>query len=178
VALFGPNEQGILRKALGTGWEEAWESYLAGYRDLHTLCPQPFPGIAEVLEALRGHGCRMGLVTGKTATTARISLEVLGIAGYLGRVEGGALEGVVKAECIGRLLKEWDLPSERVAYVGDTIGDIRESRTAGVVAIAAAWSEFADREALLAEEPDALFHQVPTFAAWAQDVARPEEALD
>jgi hypothetical protein len=35
--------------------------------------------------------------------------------------------------------------------------------------VAAAWSDFADREGLEAEGPDAIFDSVEEFAAWAED---------
>jgi phosphoglycolate phosphatase-like HAD superfamily hydrolase len=60
-----------------------------------------------------------------------------------------------------------------VAYVGDTTLDIRESRKAGVIAVGAAWSGFADRAGLAGEEPDALFDAVDDFARWLEPRACP-----
>ena len=171
VALFGPNEQGIFRIALGEErWEAAWKTYLADYLGRHEdLCPEPFPGMGALLQRLHDCGCRLGLVTGKTATTAGISLEVFGISDLFSGVEGGAMEGVIKAEGINRLLDAWNLDVSQVAYVGDTPGDIRESRRAGVMAVAAAWSDFADGEMLAGEAPDAIFEEVGEFARWVED---------
>ena len=170
MGLFGPNEKGIFRAAVGEErWEQAWETYLDDYTNRHDLCPAPFPGMTELLVRLHDCGCRLGLVTGKTAATAGISLGYFGISDLFSGVEGGSMEGLVKAEAIGSLLTEWGLDASAVAYVGDTPGDVRESRRAGVPAVAAAWSTFTDRAVLEAEEPDAIFDSVGEFAAWVVD---------
>ena len=169
MALFGPNEKGIFRAALGEErWELAWDQYLDDYTNRHDLCPAPFPAMKELLERLHACGCRLGLVTGKTVTTAGISLDYFGITDLFSGVAGGSMEGVVKAEAIDSLLAAWDLEPSQVAYVGDTVGDVTESRRAGVEAVAAAWSSFADRAGLEAAEPDALFDSVDEFAAWVE----------
>lgn len=168
VGLFGPNEQGIFRAAVGDQWEQAWEMYVADYVTFHDLCPSPFPGMSELLERLHACGCKLGLVTGKTTTTAGISLDVFGVSDLFSGVEGGAFEGVVKAEAIQRIMDAWGLEASEVAYVGDTPGDVRESLRAGVMAVAAAWSDFSDRGLLVAEKPDAIFDDVGEFAAWVE----------
>ena len=166
IALFGPNEQGVLRSVLGEDWERAWQGYLDRYVEMHRLCPQPFPGIAGVLGSLQDRGCQIGLVTGKTATTGRLSLEVLGIAAFFRSVEGGSIDGLIKSDRIRHVVVEWGLDPGAVAYVGDTPLDVREARTAGVVAVSAAWSDFADPGALAGAAPDALFERVADLAAW------------
>jgi phosphoglycolate phosphatase/pyrophosphatase PpaX len=172
VALFGPNEQGIFRAAVGEEhWEAAWEMYLGDYSARHDLCPEPFPGIKELLQRLHDCGSRLGLVSGKTEATVGISLEVFGIDHLFSGVEGGSMDGVVKAEAIDRLLKAWNLDATEVAYVGDTALDVRESKRAGVTAVAAAWSAFTDRSVLEAEAPDAVFESVDEFAEWMVEQA-------
>ena len=169
MALFGPNERGIIRAAVGDEhWEEAWETYLADYSARHDLCPAPFSGVHDVLTRLDDCGARLGLVTGKTETTAGISLQVFGIDDLFSGIEGGAMEGIVKAEGIDRIRSAWELPVDEIAYVGDTVMDVREARRAGVMAVAAAWSAFTDAELLASEEPDELFTTVDAFAAWVE----------
>jgi phosphoglycolate phosphatase/pyrophosphatase PpaX len=173
IALFGPDERGIFRSALGEGWEAAWSDYLDRYVHAHRVCPEPFPGLAEVLRGLHRDGVPLALVTGKTATTGRLSLEVLGLSDLFPIVEGGSMEGWVKAACIGRIVTAWGLPPGRVAYVADTPGDVPQARDAGVRVVSVAWSSFADPVALAAEAPDALFEDVPAFAAWLAVALRP-----
>lgn len=170
VGLFGPNERGIFRAAVGEErWELAWEGYLDDYTAHHDLCPEPFTGMRELLQRLHQCGCMLGLVTGKTVTTAGISLDYFGIADLFSGVEGGSMDGVVKAGAITSLLDAWGLEPTQAAYVGDTTGDIRESRRAGVTAVAAAWSRFSDQAGLEAELPDLVFTDVAGFARWADE---------
>jgi phosphoglycolate phosphatase-like HAD superfamily hydrolase len=173
MELFGPTEKGIFRKVLGSGWEAAWETYLTDYPRLHSMCPEPFPGITGLLHRLHECGIRLGLVTGKSATTARISLETFGIADLFSSVEGGGLDGVVKARRLRSLSEAWDMQTDEMAYIGDTAQDVRESLAAGVTALSAAWSSFADHGVLAAEGPEVVFDTVADFSDWVLERACP-----
>ncbi|HAX24486.1 MAG TPA: hypothetical protein DCX80_05550, partial [Chloroflexi bacterium] len=52
VALFGPNEEGILRRLAGDDWPAAMERFLAEYEANHDTCPAPFEGIDDVLRRI------------------------------------------------------------------------------------------------------------------------------
>ena len=171
TALFGPDEKGVLRSALGETWETAWEDYLGRYLEMHRLCPAPFPGMADLLESLYLRGCPLGLVTGKTATTGLLSLEFFGVGAWFRSVEGGSIDGLVKTERISGIVAEWGLDPAEVAYVGDNRLDVSEAHAAGVVAVSAAWSEFADPGILRAAGPDFMFETVAGFAAWLDERA-------
>jgi phosphoglycolate phosphatase-like HAD superfamily hydrolase len=166
IALFGPTEMGILEDQLGDRWQDAWDSYLARYVEMHAMCPEPFSGIREVIQLLHGNGTLLGLVTGKTALTGSLSLEVFGLADMFAAVEGGAPQGIIKADRIRRIIERWGTPAIAVAYIGDHPADVSEAKAAGTIALAAAWSEFADADLLAAEQPDALFTSVAEFKDW------------
>ena len=55
--MFGPSEAGILRDRIPERSEEALADYLGAYERHHRGCPEPFPGIREILERLGRHGC-------------------------------------------------------------------------------------------------------------------------
>lgn len=166
IALFGPTEKGILESQLGERWPEAWESYLARYVDMHAMCPEPFPGMREIVETLHRKGVLMALVTGKTAATGGLSLEVFGLAGFFDVIAGGAAKGLVKADRIREITARWKIPTSSVAYVGDDPRDVREAEAAGAVSVAVAWSEFAEAAVLAAEQPAFLFTEVAAFDEW------------
>lgn len=166
IALFGPNEQGIFRGVLGDRWEEAWGYYLGEYLDRHRECPDPFPGIIDLVGSLRATGARLGVITGKTATTGRMSLDVLGLSPYFPDLRGGAMEGIVKRADIAAMVSGWGLGLGAVGYVGDTAADVIEAKAAGVVAIAACWSGYADVASLGAADPDLIFSEVTELANW------------
>jgi phosphoglycolate phosphatase/pyrophosphatase PpaX len=166
VALWGPTEEGVLRKAVGPEWEESVETFLAEYERLHVSVPEPFPGIRNVLTHLRTVGVPAGVVTGKGSRSAWISLEVLGIEDAFDAVEAGSIDGAVKAQKIAHILGQWGLPPASVAYVGDHPHDAIEAHKAGTMAVAAAWSKQTDVEALRRSGPDEYFESSRDFAAW------------
>lgn len=171
MTYFGRNERGIFEAAVGMGWEASWDYYLGEYVQRHQAVAEPFPGITGLLAGLDRAGVALGVITAKTATTGRLSLEVLGIDGYFSEVRGGAKEGVTKRRDITALVDLWSVKPGEVVYVGDTISDVVEARAAGVVPIAAGWSSFAARDALTAANPDELFETVDAFADWLRGQA-------
>lgn len=165
-ALFGPSEEGIVRRVVPQQWRECLEVYLAAYERHHELAPHPFPGVVEALDTLKQHGLRLGLVTGKGPRGAAISLRRLGLADAFDMIEVGSPEGAVKPEAIQRILAHWGVAPERAAYVGDTAYDVEAAREAGVIPLAAAWAPTARRDELLAAQPAACFTDVTQLVAW------------
>lgn len=168
MALFGPNEEGILQRFAGDRWEDALERFLAEYDANHDACRAPFDGIDGVLERISARGAPMAIVTGKGAHSAAISVRRLGLGQFFDQIVSGSPEGVVKADQIREIAEGWNLPADRLAYVGDTVYDMEHARSAGARAIAAAWAETADRAALEAYGPDALFGTVGELAEWVE----------
>lgn len=166
VALWGPSEEGVLREAVGPEWEHSVETFLTEYERLHVSVPEPFPGIRELLEHLAAAGIPTGVVTGKGARSAQISLEVLGIDGYFDAVEAGSIDGPVKEEKIARIVERWGVPAEAVIYVGDHPHDAIHAHAAGTLAAGAAWSHHTDTDALRRSAPDEFFDSSTEFAAW------------
>src|SRR5690242_17857694 len=74
VALFGPDDAGILQRLVGDGWEDAYRVYLAAYEREHDTTPDPFPGIQPALDLLVERGVQLAIVTGKGADSAAISV--------------------------------------------------------------------------------------------------------
>lgn len=172
MALFGPNEEGILQRIAGDDWSPALERFLAEYEKHHDACQAPFAGIDDVLRQIDTRGARLAIVTGKGPGSAEISVRRLGLDRYFDLVVSGSAEGVVKADQIREIAAGWALPTSRLAYVGDTVYDMEHARAAGAIAIAAAWAQTADRQALASTGPDALFATVAELAAWVEGHVR------
>ncbi|HMM40418.1 MAG TPA: HAD hydrolase-like protein [Thermomicrobiales bacterium] len=168
MALFGPNEEGILQRLAGEAWPAALERFLAEYESHHDACRAPFPGIDDVLGRIDQRGARLAIVTGKGAGSAAISVRRLGLGRYFDLVVSGSSEGVVKADQIRDIAESWGLPAEQLAYVGDTAYDMDHAHAAGAVAIAAAWAETADRQALAATRPREMFATIAELAGWVE----------
>ncbi|MDI6725586.1 MAG: HAD family hydrolase [Smithellaceae bacterium] len=75
----------------------------------------------------------------------------------------GADRGLGKKEKIEQVLARENIPREQTYYIGDTTGDIKEAKQAGVRTVAAAWG-WHGRDRLAAAKPDYL-------------IDRPEELL-
>ena len=166
AALFGPSEEGIIRRLIPDRWQDALARYLAEYQEAHSRFACKIPGIEEVLRFLQDRGTRLAVVTGKAAESTRISLELLGLARYFDCVETGSAEGGIKAFSLRQVLARWALPPEAVAYVGDAPTDILAAREVGVLPVAAAWATGADSTLLSSHQPRWLFTTVGEFSEW------------
>jgi phosphoglycolate phosphatase/pyrophosphatase PpaX len=167
VALFGPSEEGIIHGLVGDGWEACLESYLVAYEREHVACPAAFDGLSELLDGLRRRGLRLGVVTGKGARSAAITLRLLGLADQFDAVETGSPQGAVKPAALRRIAARWGLEPAQIAYLGDAPTDMYDARAAGVLPLAAAWASTADRAALQAAAPCRLFTGVDQFVEWS-----------
>jgi len=164
--MFGPAEEGILQGLMPNDWERRLEQYLAAYQRLHSLCPEPFPGMRAAIDTLRQRDVRLGIVTGKGPRSAAISLRELGLDGVFEPVQAGSPNGGVKPDAMRRVLDSWGLPPNEVVSLGDARPDIESSRQLGMTSLAAAWATTANFEMLSALAPDAIFQRVEEFHDW------------
>jgi len=168
-ALFGPNEEGIIRSVLADRpalVEGCLQSYLTAYARLHGDELRPFPGVERALRMLSEHRVPVALVIGKGARSAAISLERLHLLSYFDIVEVGSPDGAIRPFSIRRVLERWRVAADRVAYVGDAAYDMQAAREAGVLPVSAAWAPKASSENLAAQAPLAVFSDLAQFVAW------------
>jgi phosphoglycolate phosphatase len=76
----------------------------------------------------------------------------------------GADFSVSKKEKIDHALAKYGIPAQRTFYIGDTAGDMREARAAGVRPVAVTWG-WHSRERLLAANPEFLV-DTPEALLW------------
>lgn len=128
--------------------------YRALYRD-HAFAPTvPLPGALEALAAVRAHGGRVVVITGKYEPNARLHLEHAGI-------ESDAVVGDLWAETKGTALRELGAS----VYVGDHLGDIVGARAAGAVAVGVATGPYGAEE-LTAAGADVALADLTAFPGW------------
>ncbi len=169
IAHFGRTEAGIFQQLVPEQWEASFQHYLVVYEQLHWQCPEPFPGIRKALEMLKQQNIALALVTGKGRETTDCTLRYLGLADYFHPVETGSVQGVVKATCIQRVLDEWNIVPQSVAYVGDTFSDMEEAHKAGILPLRAVWGEGAFSDTSKdSEYTYAAFRYVEQFMVWAE----------
>ncbi|MEV7782325.1 HAD family hydrolase [Kitasatospora sp. NPDC088351] len=128
------------------------------YRTLyqeHAFAPTvALPGAHAAVEAVRAHGGRVAVITGKYEPNARLHLEHAGL-------HADALAGDLWAETKGDALREHGA----TVYVGDHLGDIRGARHADAVAVGVATGPYRADE-LLAAGADAVLADLTEFPAW------------
>ena len=166
VATFGPSEEGSVRAMVPDDYKKGTADFLGFYKEFHDMCPSPFDGTREVLNNLKGKGVKLAIATGKGKETIDFSLHRFDLAGFFDRIEAGSPEGSRKIEAIQLILDSFSVEKDEAIYVGDSPGDIKESREAGVAVVAAAWAETAKRDKLKELKPDEIFYTVNDFGKW------------
>ena len=140
LAALAPQEA-----AAGHAWLMAHERELA-------LAAQPAPGALDLLQALHGAGCRLGVLTRNAGSLAWLTLQAIGVDGLFqpGEVMGRD-DAVPKPDPDGllRLAARWQVPAQQLLMVGDYRFDLECGRAAGAATLLVnqpqeAWPELAD----------------------------------
>jgi phosphoglycolate phosphatase len=113
---------------------------------------KPFPKIKEVLISLKKEN-KVIILTSNFKKIVRKSLLINKI-----QVDSilGEEEGMSKVEKINKIKRKY--PKNKIFYIGDTAGDMKESRKAGVKNVAVTWG-FNDKKDLLATKPDYIINK-------------------
>lgn len=123
---------------------------------------QCFDGMLGVLEALRGEGRRLGIVTAKRRETIELAFEHLpALEDYFGVVVGGddTERGKPDPAPILHALELLGAAPAEAAYVGDSPGDVAAARGAGVHAVGVTWGgihSLADADVLVSKPEELL----------------------
>lgn len=121
----------------------------------HDRLTRLFPGLDEVLPALREGGLRLAIVTSKYESTARRGLDLFSLTPLFEVVVG--LDATVRhkpdPDPALKALEALDVAPEDAVMVGDSVLDVQCGRRAGTGTAAVGWSVF-PREQLVAERPD------------------------
>jgi phosphoglycolate phosphatase len=110
-----------------------------------------FVGIAEVMTRL-AEAHAVAVVTNSHGERVMNALRQFGLGDVVKQVAGGDT-GQTKVERIQQLCNTWGFPLQETAMIGDTVGDIRAGKQAGVKTVAVGWG-YQSRERLLLESPD------------------------
>lgn len=114
---------------------------------------KPFPGLGPVLAALSREHCLV-VISSNASKMIRRLLTGFGFDGCFEEILGADFS-VSKKEKIDHALAKYGMDARNTFYIGDTAGDIREARAAGVRSVAVTWG-WHSRERLLAAQPDVL----------------------
>ena len=166
IATFGPSEEGTIMALAPLHYEAGIKGYLEQYEQLHSMCPDPFDGMRELLLRLKSNSCRLAMVTGKGKYSTIISLEAFNLVDVFEIIETGAPQGPRKAEGILAVLESWQVKDKStILYVGDAPGDILAARKAGIPVAAVTWASTTNRDHLIALQPDYLLQSIKELEA-------------
>ena len=113
---------------------------------------RPVPGLLPVVRDLRKRGIPLVIISSNASGAVRIMLEKFGFDGCFDDVLGADFN-FSKIEKIDYALRRCGAGRDLTFYIGDTRGDIREAREAGVKAVAVTWG-WHTRQMLEKEGPD------------------------
>jgi 3-amino-5-hydroxybenzoic acid synthesis related protein len=119
-----------------------------------------YPGIREMLQALRDKDLRLAVATGKTGPRARSLLAGLGVLPLFEQVTGSDEVDRPKPapDIVNRTLDVLGVAPGEAMMIGDAVIDLVSAQGAGVAAVAALWGQ-TDEPALLAAQPDAVLRE-------------------
>lgn len=163
--MFGPSDRGVLAANGHGDPDDLLAEYLAEYAAHHSEADEPFPGIVDVLDALRPR-VPVAVVTGKGRQSALLSLRHWGILDKFAAVMAGGDDGDIKIENMQAVVATWGVAPKDVVAIGDIDLDVHRARIAGIRPVSAAWSNRADITRLEGANPEALFMQVGDFWQW------------
>jgi phosphoglycolate phosphatase len=117
---------------------------------------KPIPGIHEALIELQNQGYRLGIITSNSQDNVIAFLE----NNELNQLFDFIYSGVTifgKTTIINNVLRQKQLNTQEVIYVGDETRDIEASKKANIKVIAVTWG-FNSPEALAKQNPDFLIN--------------------
>ena len=160
IAMFGPTEDVILKEWCGEKFEEARTEYYKYYSDYHWKT-KLYSGIKEILDYLKSNNFPLGIFTGKGRDASMITLRKLNVVHFFDLIVTGddVINHKPSAEGILKFVNHFGLRKERVLMIGDSVGDVKAAKKAGIKIASVLWDSYR-REKVLTLESDYYFHSV------------------
>lgn len=144
-AMVGEGARRLVEQALPQGdaqvLEKVLHAFLQVYRSHPVVRSRLYPGVAEMLRALRAGGVVASVLTNKPADLSEDILQRLGISGFLAAVCGGDTLARRKPDPDGvlYLCERVGVDTRETLLVGDSGIDRATAANAGVAFCAALW---------------------------------------
>lgn len=150
--------------------EEAIRIFRGRYLTVGKFENTPYPGIFELLTALRERGYPLYMATSKPEVTAVEILQKFQLEQFFDRICGATMDSSrdSKEAVIGYLLDQLE-PGVRAVMVGDTAFDVLGAASHGLPTIGVSWGygsvqELQDAGArIIADTPEALLQVLTTW---------------
>ncbi|WP_349407435.1 HAD family hydrolase [Pseudalkalibacillus sp. SCS-8] len=140
--MFGPPETDIIRNQLKSDdHEDAIEMYYEEYMSKHSDFVQFHEELHHLLTQLKREGIKLGIVTGKSRRSLKISMDELRMNEFFDiTITGDEVEnpkphpeGVIQA------LRDLNIKKEDAVFLGDSDADIEAGKRAGLYTIGVKW---------------------------------------
>lgn len=146
-------------------------SQFVPYYDIHNAdLSRPYPGIAELLEALQQKGIRIAVASNKYQAAARKLIAyyfpTIRFAEVLGQREGVPTKP--DPAIVNDILAQTGVKREEVLYVGDSNVDMQTAHNAGVTAVGVSWG-FRPRTELEALHPAHIIDKAEELLAFLNE---------
>lgn len=160
IKLFGPPEDVILKEWSGDNFNTVRNDYYDFYLKNHYMA-NLYPGIKNLLDLIKKRNVLLSIFTGKGRTAALITLRELKIEHYFDLIVTGedVIEHKPSAEGILKFTDKYNLATERVLMIGDSVSDIKASKDAGTKIAAVVWDSYG-KEEVLKLDSDYVFNTV------------------
>ena len=111
------------------------------YRENPLLYSRPYPGILELVSALKQRKIRMSVLTNKPDPTAQLVIAGLFPAGIFERVQGEITGNPRKPDpaCVWELLVDLDMTPASIIFAGDSEIDMETAVSSGCYALGVSW---------------------------------------
>jgi phosphoglycolate phosphatase len=127
---------------------------------------QLFPGVLEMLDALRRRGHALAVATGKSRQGLERALDASGLREYFTASRcGDESEPKPHPAMLHALMRELQAAPAQALMIGDTSHDLRMAAAAGVDALAVCYGAHAEDD-LRALQPRACLASVPELRQW------------
>ena len=120
--------------------DEAIQVYRSRYIPIGKFENIPYPGIRELLEALKAEGHKLYVATSKPETMSVEILEHFGLAKYFDQICGASMDASRSSkEAVIAYLLEQNGRADNMVMVGDTKFDVIGAKKHGIPTIGVAW---------------------------------------
>ena len=120
--------------------DEAIQVYRSRYIPIGKFENIPYPGIRELLEALKAEGHKLYVATSKPETMSVEILEHFGLARYFDQICGASMDASRSTkEAVIAYLLEQNGRADNMVMVGDTKFDVIGAKKHGIPTIGVAW---------------------------------------
>ena len=146
---------GPLMAALGISMWKLPQIMLAVRQEMrgYVSSISPFPGVIEAIQQINQKGARLAIVSSNSQENVERFLEQHQLTMFEQIDAGVSLFG--KGTRLRRLIGVMKANKNHIAYIGDTVADVRAAQEAKIPSVAVTWG-FSHRNLLENESPDVL----------------------